>query len=227
VTVVTDLYNESHVLHVADDRKNRSLSEFYETLTPRQRGALEVVAMDMANSYIASTREHVPDADKKICFDRFHVAKLIGDALDKVRREEHRALLADGDLSLTRTKHLLLRRGDSLKPHEEGVIEIIRRLALKTARAWAIKEAAVKLWQFVSSGSIEKAWRKWIGWAMRSRLEPMKAAARTIRDHLWGIVNAVRHSAQANEMGSVAWLRLWRQRRSVPPAPEPDSLDLT
>jgi len=105
--------------------------------------------MDMWKGYISSTRKHVPSADEKIYFDRFHVAKILGDALDKVRREEHRALRAEGDGSLTGTKHLLLRRGSSLEAHEEGVVDILRRLGLKTARAWQIKEAATKLWHYV------------------------------------------------------------------------------
>jgi len=190
VTVVTDL-DTSDVVYVADDRKKSSLDGFYVTLTKEQLDAINVVAMDMWKGYISSTRDHIPSADDKICFDRFHVAKILGDALDKVRREEHRALRAEGDRSLTGTKHLLLRRGSSLEAHEEGVVDILRRLGLKTARAWQIKEAATKLWHYVRRGWAEKAWKKWISWAVRSRIEPIKRAARTIRDHLWGIVNAV------------------------------------
>lgn len=190
VTVVTDL-KTSDVIYVADSRKTSALDGFYATLTSQQLEAIQVVAMDMWKGFIKATRKHVPSADEKICFDRFHVAKLLGDAMDKVRRDEHRALRADGDVSLTGTKHLLLRRGDSLAAHEEGIVDILRRLGLKTARAWAIKEAATKLWHYARRGWAEKAWKKWLGWAMRSRIEPIKRAARTIRDHLWGIVNAV------------------------------------
>jgi len=190
VTVVTDLLT-SDVLHVADHRRTASLDEFYRAQTKERLADLEIVAMDMSKAYISSTRKHVPDADKKIAFDRFHVAKVIGDALDKVRREEHRALLAVGDRTLTGTKHLLLRRGDALDVHQEGVVDLLRSIGLKTARAWAIKEAATKLWSYVKKGWAAKAWKKWISWAMRSRIEPIKKAARTIRDHLWGIVNAV------------------------------------
>jgi Transposase len=74
-------------------------------------------------------------------------------------------------------------------------VNILRRMCLKTARAWAIKEAATKLWTYVKAGWAAKAWKKWIGWAMRSRIDPIKAATRTIRDHLWGIVNAVVNGA--------------------------------
>lgn len=64
-------------------------------------------------------------------------------------------------------------------------------MGLKTGRAWMLKEAATKLRSYVRPGNAKRAWKKWIGWAMRSRIEPMKAAARMIRDPLWGIVNAV------------------------------------
>ena len=67
----------------------------------------------------------------------------------------------------------------------------MRDYSLKAGRAWAIKDAARWLWSYTKRGWAEKAWKRWIGWAMRSRLEPMKRAARTIRDQLWGIVNAI------------------------------------
>lgn len=190
VTVVTNLLT-SDVLYVADHRRKSSLDGFYEAQTPERLESLQLVAMDMCNAYIASTRDHVPDADVKIAFDRFHVAKVLGDALNKVRCDEHRSLTALGDGSLTGTKHLFLRRGDTLSVHEEVVVDILRRMGLKTARAWAIKEAATKLWSYVRPAWAQKAWKKWISWAMRSQIEPIKKAARTIRDHLWGIVNAV------------------------------------
>lgn len=202
VTVVADLASND-VVYVADGRKKGALNGFYKSLSSEQIDSISFVAMDMSKSYIASTLQHVPDAESKICFDRFHVAKLLGDALDKVRRDEHRALRAEGDASLTGTKHLLLRRGDTLSPQDEGVVDILRRMSLKSARAWAIKEAATKLWHYVRKGWAEKAWKKWISWAVRSRLEPIKKAARTIRNHLWGIVNAVVHSVSNARLESI------------------------
>lgn len=194
VTVVTDL-DKSIVLYVADDHKTASLDGYYETLTEENREAIEVVAMDMWGPYIASTRWYVPDPDMKICFDRFHVSKLLGDAVDKTRREENRELRKVGDTSLTGTKHILLKRGNTLGSVGKIVVDVLRQLGLKTARAWAIKEAATKLWQYVRRGWAEKAWAAWLGWAQRSRIDAVKKAARTIRDHLWGILNAIIHGA--------------------------------
>ncbi len=189
VTVVSDLLNGT-VVHVADDRKRAALDAFFEQLSEPQRVAIAGIAMDMWQPYIASARAWLPDAEHKICFDRFHVSKHLGTALDQVRRAEHRQRLADGDPLLTNTKHLWLQRAETLEPHQENVLAILRREKLRTARAWAIKEAATELWRYLRRGCAVKAWKRWLSWAMRSRLEPMKKAARMVRDHLWGIINA-------------------------------------
>lgn len=191
VTAVSDS-TTGDVVYVADGRKKESVEGFYESLTPTQLEAIEVVAMDMAGPYISATRDHVPDADDKIAFDRFHVAKLLGDAVDKVRRDEHRAFMKDGDWTLKGSKYLWLKNPENLDAAvADSTFEILKGMALKTARAWAIKEHARFLWHYVSRAWAKRAWTKWIGWAMRSKLEPIKKAARTIRKRLRGILNAI------------------------------------
>ena len=74
LTVVNDL-TRGRVLYVAEDRKQESLDGFWGTLTDAQQAGIEVVAMDMWDPYVTSVREHVADADKKIVFDKFHVAQ--------------------------------------------------------------------------------------------------------------------------------------------------------
>ena len=63
----------ARVLYVAEDRKQSSLDGFWETLTAAQISGIEAVAMDIWDPYVASVREHVPEADGKIVFDKFHV----------------------------------------------------------------------------------------------------------------------------------------------------------
>ena len=67
-TLVNDLHR-SRVLYVAEDRKQSSLDGFWPTLTDEQRDGVQAVAMDMWDPYVASTKEHLPDADGKIVFD--------------------------------------------------------------------------------------------------------------------------------------------------------------
>jgi transposase len=66
----------------------------------------------------------------------------------------------------------------------------LRSSRLRVARAWAIKEAAMLLWGYAKRGWAERMWRRWYGWAIRSRLEPLKRVARMIQAHWEGVLNA-------------------------------------
>jgi transposase len=190
VTVVTDL-DTRNVLYVADDRKTTSLDDFFDQLEPVDLLRLEVISMDMWGPYISAVRHHVHDAEKKICFDKFHVAKYLGDAVDKVRRQEQRKQLADGDRSLVKTKYNWLRNPENMDKDQSSFFNRMKRVAVRTSRAWALKEQAMCLWHYTSRGWARKRWNAWISWAKRSRLEPMKRVAKTIKSHLDGIINAV------------------------------------
>ncbi|MEO6711444.1 MAG: ISL3 family transposase [Planctomycetota bacterium] len=194
VTVVTDL-DSSRVLYVADDRKAASLQGFFDQFEPTELLSIEVVAMDMWQPYITTVQENVWEAEKKICFDKFHVAKHLGDGVDKVRRQEQRQLVAEGDTTLTGSKYRWLQNPEGMTSKATAALDRLKNMALKTARAWALKEHAMCLWNYASRGWARIAWRGWVAWAMRSRLEPMKRVALMVREHLEGIINAIVHKA--------------------------------
>lgn len=190
VTVVLDL-EQGRVLYVADDRKKASLDGFYAGLEPWQVAGVEVVSMDMWQPYIQSTREHIPGADEKICFDKFHVAKHLGDAVNKVRGAEQKTLRKRGDDTLKGTKYLWLRNPANMSRAQRRALAELRQASLQTGRAWSLKEAAMGLWHYRHRGWATKAWKWWLGWAFRSRLEPIRQVARMVKKHLGGILNAV------------------------------------
>lgn len=190
VTIVTDLDNR-RVLHVADGRKRESLDAFFRELDADQLAAIEAVAMDMCGAFIASVSEHVPDAERKIGFDKFHVAMHLGDAVNRVRRDEHKALLAKGDDSLKGSRFLWTTNPDNMDAAATGALNALHEMNLKTSKAWAFKETAMCIWRFVQRSRAKAEWTAWIAKAMRSCLEPVKKVARMVRDHLWGIVNAM------------------------------------
>jgi len=190
VTIVSD-QQEGSVLHVGSDRKKETLKAWYESLTEEQREAIESVSMDMWPAFINATLESLPEAEEKIAFDKFHVAKYLGEAVDKVRRQEHKALMAEGYEDLKGSKHDWLYNPENMTRKQKIRFKSLRDSALKTARAWAIKELAMSLWHYVSKTWARKGWEQWLSWAVRSRLEPIKEVARTIKEHLWGILNAV------------------------------------
>src|SRR5262249_34508510 len=190
VTVISDL-DRARVVHVGDDRDRTALDYFYAKFSPEERARIEVVAMDMWEAYINSTREHVPGADTKICFDKFHVAMHLGKAVDLVRRQEHRELMSRGDETLKRTKYLWLQNPDNMLEENWDKLSELRNSSLKVARAWAMKETAMTLWNYTRRGWARRAWKQLTSWIKRSRLEPVKEVGTMIETHLEGILNAI------------------------------------
>lgn len=190
VTVITN--HQGHVLAVEDDRSKASLSKFYDRLTPEQKAQIESISMDMAPAYISATLEAIPGAERKIAFDKFHVAQALGKAVDAIRKDEHRELMrvrrAD---DLKGQRYLWLTNSRNLGRAQRKRIQTLSAIAAKTGRAWAIKEYAMSLWDYASRGWALRAWNKWLSWAIRSRLKPIKTVAQMIKERLWGILNAI------------------------------------
>lgn len=159
VTVVID--REAKVVsHVADGRGREVLDAYYASHPLAEREAVSSVTMDMWGPYIASTHEHIPSAETKIAFDKFHVAQHLCNAVDKVRRQEHRVLRAEGDEQLHKTKYLWLSHPDGLTQEAWKRFEPLRQSSLKTARAWAIKEYAMGLWSYRRRAWAQRAWQR-------------------------------------------------------------------
>lgn len=193
VTVVCDA-ERGTVLYVADDRKEQALSGFFAGLDIAQRNRITAISMDMWPAYIKSTNAFIPDAASKICFDRFHVVRIINEAVNNVRRCEHNLRRREGDRRLTGTKHLWLMGPDkrrALSAARQIEFGHLLRSVRVVARAWTFKEAARNLWAYVSRHWAERAWNAWIASGQRSRLAPIRQAAKTIKKHLPGIINAV------------------------------------
>ncbi len=191
-TLVNDLVR-SRVLYVAEDRTQKSLDGFWETLSQEQRTSIEAMAMDMWDPYIASVHEHLLEAGKKIVFDKFHIAKHLGEAVDKVRRRENKTLRAAGDDRLTGTRYDWLRHPAKMEPKDRQEFVVLKNSNLKTARAWALKEAAMALFNYVYERPARKHFRWWHNWAVRSRLPPMIETARMLKRRFENIITYLRH----------------------------------
>jgi transposase len=192
VTIVSDL-RRGTVEYIADERRQASLDGYFEKLTDGQRQGIEAVAMDMWDPFINSSRAHLDDADDKIVFDRFHIMKHMTTAVDTVRKREHRALHADGDDRLVRSKYLWLYSEENVPVRHRDRFEALRDADLKTARAWAIKENLRCLWDYRRPAWATKHWRQWYFWATHSRLPPVVEVARMLQRRLHGVLSYFRH----------------------------------
>ena len=179
---------------IAEDRTTAALAPWFASLSAQQLAGIKTVSMDMWAPFINVVSSHLPDAQQKICFDKFHIAKHLGDAVNTVRRRENKALIEQGRDDLKGTRFDWLRNPQNFTRSQWREFKELTDSVLKTARAWALREAAMSLWHYASRTWAEKQWKRWLSWAMRSRLDPIKKVAKMIRRHLWGIVNAVVHA---------------------------------
>ena len=83
--------------------------------------------MDMWKPFINAVLASVPGGANKICFDKFHVASHLGDAVEQVRKSEHRELTAEGDMTLVNTKYLWLKNPDNMKRDHWKGFEVLRK----------------------------------------------------------------------------------------------------
>jgi transposase len=209
-TLVTDL-SHSRVLYVAEERKQASLDGFWPTLTPDQTASIQGVAIDMCQAYENSIREHLPGADDKIVYDKFHVAKNLGEAVDQVRRAENKQLQAEGDNRLVGTRYDWLRNPDGMDNQQWRAFGALRRSKLKTARAWALKEQAMVLWDYRYERPARKHFDWWYRWATHSRLTPMIKKARMLKSRLKGVLTYLKHgitNAASESLNSkIQWVK--------------------
>jgi transposase len=142
-------------------------------------------------AFMKAARKHLPEAD--LLHDKFHVAKHLGEAVDAVRKQEHRALTQQADLRLKGAKYLVLKNPDKLNEVQRQRFEALHDSNLKTARAWAIKEQFKGFWQHDFIVDARACFQRWYSWAIRSRLCPIKRKVRMLKRHLEGLLGYTLH----------------------------------
>ena len=211
VTVVCDP-EQATVLFVSDGRSADSLSGFFDGLTAADRAGIDAVAMDMSGAYLSAvTRALGPDANERIVFDKYHLASLLGNAVNTVRRDEHKALLEQHDERLKGTRHLFLMNPGHMSRAQWAGLKLLISSNLKVARAWAIKETFMDAFAVRQPTRAEPALKEVLAWMSRSRLAPIVRAGRTIRRHFDGVMNAILSgitNATAEAINSrIQWLK--------------------
>lgn len=189
-SVLTDL-DRSRVLDVTRDRKTQDAVDLLKTLTPEQRGGVRAVAIDMWPGYMSAVRQTLANA--AIVHDKFHVVKYLNDAVDRVRRTEHKSLRAQGDSTLTGTKYAWLRQFDDKRSAEAREFRVLYQTNLKTSRAWTLKESFAAFWDYRQPAAAQNFFDAWSTRAMRSRIEPVKKVTLMLRRHNEGLINFTRH----------------------------------
>jgi len=187
ITVVHDL-ETAKVVWMGEDRTEETLDRFFESLPEGVLGRIECVTMDMWQPYRASCRKWIDGAEEKTVLDRFHLERHLNEAVDKVRKQEHRQLQSQGIELLKGTKWDWLYHPENLPPTREPRFEYVRQFELKTVRAHAIKETFRHFWRYVYPANARRFFRRWYFWATHSRLAPIIDVAKMFHRHLERII---------------------------------------
>jgi transposase len=182
ITLVVDI-DGRRVVFVADGRNADTVRQFADHLEGHGGDASRIrqASIDMSPAFISGVTENLTEAE--ITFDRFHVMKLIGDAVGEVRRSEVKARP-----ELRGTRYIWAKNAPNLTARQSTILDTLAATNLKTARAWRMRLAFQDIYAQPSRQWGELFFDKWIGWAKRSRLDAMKAVARTMEKHREGIL---------------------------------------
>ncbi len=149
------------------------------------------VCSDMWEPYLKVIREKCSEALHIL--DRFHIVAKMNKALDEVRAGESRRIASEGRVPvLKKSRWLLLKREENLKDEQRFRLRDILRYNLKTVRAYLLKETFQQLWDYNSPWWAGQFLDQWCRQVMRSRIDPMKKIARSLRDHRELILNYFR-----------------------------------
>lgn len=183
LTVVYQLCgNTRRLLYVGQRRDAAALQAFFDATGVLWCGAIKYVCTDMWRAYLKVVRENMPDAMHVL--DRFHIVKLLNEAVDKVRREENQELRLQGIEVLKGLKYVFLKRPENLTAHQQEQLQkVMNKKQLKSVRAWLWKEKFQLFWEYTSPYWARRYLRRWCKGAMRSRLKPMKKFVGTIKRH--------------------------------------------
>jgi len=185
ITLFVDLV-ERKTLHISAGKDNKTVVDFVEVLEAKSgdRKAIKQVSCDMSPAFIKGVKENLPEAE--ITFDKFHIIKLINEAVDKVRREEGRYTP-----ELKGNRYIFLKNEVNLTEKQKGIKEelSLAKLNLKSIRAMQIREAFQLIYKADNTKEFEGLLNNWYYWATHSQLSPIVKVAKTIKKHWEGILS--------------------------------------
>ena len=176
------------LLWIGKDRTIKTLRRFFHFFGEDRSRRLEYVCSDMWKAYITVIEEKAGQALHIL--DRFHIVAKLNKAIDEVRAGEHRQMQKDGyEPVLKNSRWCLLKRSENLTEKQEAKLKDLLQYNLKSVRAYLLKEDFHGFWDYVSPAWAEKYLDRWCTRVMRSKIEPMKKVAKTIRNHKPLILN--------------------------------------
>lgn len=180
-TIVYDL-ERSKVVWIGKGKGRETIDHFFENVLGKEKSSkVKAASCDMAQAYIGAIEHYCKNAE--LVLDRFHVVKAINDAVDEVRKEAWRELCKDDRKAIKGLRWLLYRHSTTRKKSDTKTLNDLKKGNNRIYRAWVLKDEFEKIWTYSYRKRAEDFLKAWITRTLRSRIEPMKKFARTVRKH--------------------------------------------
>jgi transposase len=181
VTLFVDM-DTNKAVFVTEGKDAATVNSFKDHLLSHKGDPEKITefSSDLSPAFISGVEKYFPKAS--ITFDKFHVIKLLNKALDDVRKEER-----ETETGLKGSRYVWLKNPENLTAKQQKTLESLSSLNLKTARAYRMKLVFQDIYSYDEIRATQ-ALKEWYSWAIRSRLEPVKDFAKTLKKHWDGIL---------------------------------------
>ena len=187
-------HDTGKVVWASQGKTAETLCTFFDLIGQEQCEGIATVTIDMSAAYEKAIRERLPNAT--IIFDRFHVQQLSSDAVDEVRRGQHRARQDAGATEeatvITGTRFALLKNPWNLTRDEGRKLRAVQDNNAQLFRAYLLHQTLASALDYLQPKRARRALDDWLSWACRSKLAPFVRVSRTIRSKKDGVLAYVR-----------------------------------
>jgi len=183
--IVSDLERRRPIWYGGQDRSEESLDRFYTWLGSKKSRRIRLAVMDMWKAFRNSTNKNVPQA--AILFDKFHVMRHLGAALDKVRKIEYARLSGKDRSYIKGQKYTLLSNKENLTLDGRRALKKLLQANKRLNTAYLLKESFGQLWSYQTAGWAKRFFDNWKESLKWQRLKPYEQFAAMIENHWDGI----------------------------------------
>ena len=185
--VVSDLIRHRPIWFGGKDRSEESMDLFFQWLGPKKSKRIRLAVMDMWKAFRNSTLKVDHASQASILFDKFHVLRHLGDALDKVRKSEYARLTGKDRRFIKGQKYTLLSHRENLTRDGRRALKTLLAANKRLNTAYILKESFGQLWDYEREGWARRFFENWRAALKWQRLEPYEKFAEMIDRHWNGI----------------------------------------
>lgn len=183
--VVSDLERRQPIWFGGIDRSEASMNLFYQWLGPKRTKHIRLTVMDMWRAFEKSALSNIPQA--AILYDKFHIMRHLGEALDKVRKKEYARVSGNNRRFIKGQKYNLLSHRENLTLSGKQALDTLLRANKRLNIAYLLKESFGQLWDYASETWARKFFENWKASLKWQRLKPYEEFAKLIERHWNGI----------------------------------------